>query len=101
MRYLFNIENLVLPRVAGSSKGQSKIPPGGGQSSTALSVKIVSCFGHLVLEFDILQCSTVNSDFEYSLVPAMKRAVVKEKLRRYSPWFQMKWAHSFSHLIFR
>jgi len=53
MRYLFNIENLVLPRVAGSSKGQSKIPPGGGQSSMALPVKIVSCFGHLVLEFEI------------------------------------------------
>ena len=77
MRYLFNIENLVLPRVAGSSKGQSKIPPGGGQSSMALPVKMVSCFGHLVLEFeiwclefDILQCSTVNADFAYSLVPS-------------------------------
>jgi len=40
MRYLFNIENLVLPRVAGSSKGQSKIPTCGGQSSMALPVKI-------------------------------------------------------------
>ncbi len=37
---LFDVENLVLPRMAGSSMGQSKIPLCGGQSSMALTVCI-------------------------------------------------------------